>query len=82
MRSKPVYFSESIDQDLLNKNLDSLTINYFFLEGDVNFSLSDTKSVPCRTYVIAAEIDNKEALLTVKNCTSKLEVQKFEWTKD
>lgn len=82
MRSKPLYFSESIDQDLLNKTLDSLTINYFFLEGDVNFSLSDTKSVPCKTYVIEAEIKDKEALLTVKNCPSKLEVQEFEWTKE
>ncbi len=75
MRSKPLYFSESIDQDLLNKTLDSLTISYFFLEGDVNFSLSNTKSVPCKTYVIEAEIKDKEALLTVKNCPSKLEVQ-------
>jgi hypothetical protein len=82
MRSKPLYFSESIDQDLLNKTLDSLTINYFFLEGDVNFSLSNTKSVPCKTYVIEAEIKDKEALLTVKNCPSKLEVQEFEWTQE
>ena len=82
MRSKPLYFRESIDQDLLDKTLDSLTINYFFLEGDVNFSLSDTKSIPCRTYVIEAEIDNKEGMLTVKNCPSKLEVQKFEWIKE
>jgi len=82
MRSKPLYFSESIDQDLLNKTLDSLTINYFFLEGDVNFSLSNTKSVPCKTYVIEAEIKDNEALLTVKNCPSKLEVQEFEWTQE
>ena len=81
MRSKPLYFSESIDRDLLNKTIDSLTISYFFLEGDVNFSLSDTKSVPCKTYVIEAEVDHKEAVLTVKNCRSKLEVQVFKWTK-
>lgn len=81
MRSKPLYFSDSIDRDLLNKTIDSLTISYFFLEGDVNFSLSDTKSVPCKTYVIEAEVDHKEAVLTVKNCPSKLEVQDFKWTK-
>ena len=81
MRSKPLYFSESIDRDLLNKTIDSHTISYFFLEGDVNFSLSDTKSVPCKTYVIEAEVDHKEAVLTVKNCPSKLEVQDFKWTK-
>lgn len=79
MRSKSVFFSEEIERDLSNKTIDSLTINYFFTEGDVNFSLSDTKSVPCRTYVITAEIDRKEGVLTVKNCPSKLEVQTLQW---
>jgi len=82
MRSKPLYFSKSIDSLLLNKSLDSTSIRYFFLEGEVDFSLSDTKSVPCRTYLIEAEINERKAVLEVKNCPAKLEVQKFYWNKD
>ncbi|MEN8665985.1 MAG: hypothetical protein ABF304_00970 [Flavobacteriaceae bacterium] len=79
MRRKPLFFSEQIDSLLAQKVLDSTQITYFFTEGDVDFSLSNTKTNPCKTYVIHGEINDKEAAIEVSNCPSKLEVQSFRW---
>jgi len=75
IRSKPLSYSEEINQLIANKELDSSSINRFLFEGNVNFGKSDTKSKPCRTYIIEGVVKEKEALLTVKNCTSKAMVE-------
>lgn len=72
MRSKPIEYSDRISEMLQNKEIDSLTINYFFLEGDIDFSSSDTKSEPCKTYIIAGEINLAEVTMEVKNCPNKV----------
>jgi hypothetical protein len=82
MRRKPLLFSEQIDSLLAQKVLDSTQITYFFTEGDVDFSLSNTKTNPCKTYVIHGEINDKEATIEVSNCPSKLEVQSFRWKEE
>lgn len=79
IRSKQLHYSEEINQLMLHKELDSLDIIYFLREGDVDFSKSDTKSSPCKTYLIEAELHGKEAFLTVKNCTSKAQISKLEY---
>lgn len=70
LRSKPLAYSKQIDQMIYNKTLDSLTINYFMQEGDVNFKKSDTKNTGCKTYIIEGTIEEKLMTLTVKNCDS------------
>lgn len=70
LRSKPLAYSKRIDQMIYNKTLDSLTINYFMQEGDVNFKKSDTKNTGCKTYIIEGTIEEKLMTLTVKNCDS------------
>ena len=79
MRSKPLFYSNQIDSLLHSKAIDSTQIGYFFREGDVDFSLSNTKTSPCKTYVINAEFTDKEATIEVLNCPSKLEVTSFNW---
>lgn len=79
MRSKPLFYSDQIDSLILSKAIDSTQIGYFFREGDVDFSLSNTKTSPCKTYVIHAEFTDKEATIEVLNCPSKLEVKSFNW---
>ena len=74
LRSKPIVYSDRISEMLENKQLDTLTINHFFTEGDIDFGNSDTKSKPCKTYFIEAEIDSKEVTMEVKNCLSKVTV--------
>ena len=79
MRSKSLFFNEEIDKLIANKVIDSSTVRYFFTEGDVDFSLSNTKTTPCKTYVIEAEFEKGEGVLEVKNCPSKLEILNFRW---
>ena len=79
LRSKPLYYDAGIQELLTNKSLDSMDIHSFFNDGDVNFSASDTKSEPCRTYVIEGTAKGSEAILTVKNCPKKVTVEKIQF---
>ncbi|WP_298485653.1 DUF4258 domain-containing protein [uncultured Maribacter sp.] len=77
IRSKPLHYSEEISTLLLNKELDSTDIAFFLINGDVDFGNSDTKSNPCKTYLIEGELHGKEAILTVKNCKDKAQISKL-----
>lgn len=74
LRSKPIQYSDRISEMLENKALDTLSINHFFTEGDIDFSESDTKSKPCKTYIIEGAMDSNEAIMEVKNCPNKVTV--------
>lgn len=77
LRSKPLYYSDEISESLKNKEIDTLGINSFFTDGEVNFGDSDTKSTPCKTYLIEHEIANKEVILKVKNCPERVTIMEF-----
>jgi len=74
LRSKPIVYSDRISEMLENKQLDTLTINTFFMDGDINFGESNTKSKPCKTYLIESEIDAEGVTMEVKNCPNKVTV--------
>ena len=74
LRSKPIAYSDEINALLKSKELDTLVINSFFMEGVVDFGGSDTESKPCKTYLIESEIDSKVASMQVKNCQDKVYV--------
>jgi len=74
LRSKPIYYSDRISEMLKNQELDTLTINHFLTDGDVNFGASDTKSKPCRTYQIEDEATGKTTTLEVKNCPERITI--------
>ncbi|WP_149275904.1 DUF4258 domain-containing protein [Pareuzebyella sediminis] len=71
IRSKPMSFSEEVNKLIVNQKLDSVDIMAVLHHGDVNFSKSDTQSVPCKTYYINGVIRSKQVSLTVKNCINK-----------
>ncbi|MDX1362898.1 hypothetical protein [Arenibacter latericius] len=71
IRSKDITYSEAINTLLKSKKLDSTDIANFLHNGDVDFKNSDTKSAPCKTYLIENPIRNKTAILKVKNCPEK-----------
>lgn len=75
IRSKPMYYSDDVSEQLAKKEIDSLDITYLLNEGDVDFSKSDTKSVPCKTYIIEGAIKEKEVQIVVKNCSNKATVE-------
>ncbi len=71
IRSKPLHYSDEIDRMIYEKKIDSLDIAYFLHDGDVDFSISDTKSTDCKTYFIEGQLKKKEAVLEVENCQEK-----------
>lgn len=74
IRSKQIVYSDAVSEMLKNKELDTLAINHFFTEGEIDFGSSNTKSKPCKTYFIASEIDSKEVTMKVINCKNKVKV--------
>ncbi|EAR01209.1 hypothetical protein [Maribacter sp. HTCC2170] len=68
IRSKPLSYSDDVEDLINSQQLDSLKISHFLREGEVDFKKSNTKSSPCKTYIIEAELDDKEAIMTIKNC--------------
>ena len=68
IRSKPMSYSDDVKELMEGNQLDSLKIAYFLREGKVDFKKSDTKSSPCKTYIIEVEFDEKPAVMTVQNC--------------
>jgi hypothetical protein len=57
--------------------LDSNDIAYLFRNGSIDFGKSETKTSPCKTYLIEGELDKGKAYLTVLNCSEKVVVEHF-----
>nr|WP_299067892.1 DUF4258 domain-containing protein [uncultured Allomuricauda sp.] len=72
MRSKPLVFSESFNQEK-----DTVLIQSFLTDGDVNFGKSDIKSEPCKTYFILNIVEGKELELAVSNCKDTVVIQQI-----
>ncbi len=77
IRSKPASYSDEITSLMNAKVLDSTDIAGFFRNGSIDFSKSDTKSNPCRTYSIEGELNNEKVTLKVTNCQEKVVVESF-----
>lgn len=75
---KPLEYSKESLQYMLSKNIDSTTIKNVLKNGNVNFSLSNTKLDSCKIYLIENNIDKSEILLTVENCDSIVTVKEIE----
>ncbi|CAG2532293.1 Domain of unknown function (DUF4258) [Maribacter dokdonensis] len=75
IRSKYMYYSEEAQQKLQELQLDSTAVTYILTEGDVDFGNSDTKSVPCKTYVIESDYKEQDYIFTVKNCREKATIE-------
>ena len=73
MRSKPLTFSESLPEEYR----DTLMIQSFLEDGNVDFGKSDTKSEPCKTYYISHEYKGRELELKAKNCEDVVTVEKI-----
>ncbi|MDB9954733.1 hypothetical protein OAD49_04140 [Flavobacteriaceae bacterium] len=68
---KSLKYSESVQEQLNNNVIDTLTLNSIFKGADINFSKSDTKSVPCKTYRVVGDdyeldVENCERVATIK----------------
>lgn len=78
IRSKSMYYSDEAQQKLQELQLDSIAVTYILTEGDVDFGNSDTKSVPCKTYIIESDYKEQDYVFTVKNCREKATIEKVD----
>ena len=63
-------YSSSALLVMKNHSLDSTIVNDLIRFGNVNFSESDTKSKPCKSYLIENTYKERDVSLQVKNCDS------------
>ena len=70
IRLKKIIYSDNIQSDLKNYNLDSVAIDYVLRKGNIDFSESNPRQKPCGVYSIEGEFEKKEIILTVQNCDS------------
>lgn len=77
IRSKPVSYSDEVIKLMDSHSIDSTTIASFFKNGEINFIKSETKTSPCKTYLIENEVKAKKSFLKVMNCAEKVVVESF-----
>ncbi len=53
------------------KAIDTSQIKQLFTDGDIDFGKSDTKSNPCKTYLVEGLLDEDEVIVSLKNCKEK-----------
>ena len=75
IRSKSLYYSDAVQRQLSEKELDTLDIVFLLNQGNVDFSKSDTKSTPCKTYFIEGKQEDLQLSAWVKNCSEKASIE-------
>ncbi len=70
IREKNIEYSAALQKQIATKTIDSTFINTILLEGNIDFSKSQTKNKPCRKYHIDYYSKDKNAILQVKICDS------------
>ncbi|UJH67221.1 DUF4258 domain-containing protein [Allomuricauda sp. SCSIO 65647] len=68
LRSKTFTLSEEVESQLLANELDSVALQSFLKDGDIDFKRSDTRSSPCKIYYIAKEVNDTPYTLVVESC--------------
>ncbi|WP_420399528.1 DUF4258 domain-containing protein [Flagellimonas sp.] len=71
MRSKPLSFGDQVPEQFR----DTLLIQSFLQDGDIDFGNSDTKSEPCKTYTVLLSEGNQQKELIAKNCPEQVSVE-------
>lgn len=77
LKSKPLYYSDEIKKMLKEQQLDTIEISDFLTYGEVDFGNSNTKSKPCKTYLVEHSIKGKKAVLKLRNCIEKVFAEKI-----
>lgn len=81
LRNKHKVYSEEVQQLMLNKNIDTASIESILLNGDVDFSKSNVRQEPCRDYWIDGYLDKNEASLFIQNCDTVITIQHIYFNK-
>ncbi len=83
IRVKERIFTNEALEALKKYQIDTSTISFALINGDVLFSKSNTKLDSCNIYLIESDIDDtsnsdNKITLTIENCNKKATIQKIE----
>ena len=78
IRQKNIEYTPNIKELILNKTIDSTNINWFLLNGNIDFSKSQVKNKPCRKYWIDGKVKSNKATLHVRICDSIAYIDKLD----
>ena len=78
LRSKPMQFDSEFLALHEKSRIDSIQIDSFLIQGKVDFKQSNTKSKPCKTYLIRGILNSKEASLTIDNCANEIVIKSLD----
>ncbi|NCO63677.1 MAG: DUF4258 domain-containing protein [Flavobacteriales bacterium] len=76
INTKKIRYSETINQALINRDIDSSTIAFLLKKGDINFTKSNPREMPCGIYLIEGQYLEDDWTLTVQNCDSTATILK------
>lgn len=71
MRSKPLVFGDQLEE----KYRDTLLIQSFLQDGNIDFGKSDTKTKPCKKYIVEKEQNKENIRLLFMNCADTVVVE-------
>ncbi|AZQ44422.1 DUF4258 domain-containing protein [Nonlabens ponticola] len=81
-KRKSITLSPEVRELLKNQELDTLTIQMILLYGDVDFSKSNTDTVPCSFYYVNGRKEMEKTALRVRNCDKILRVEEVIYEKE
>lgn len=61
------------------EQIDTAQVNYIMHKGDVLFSESEPRKIPCGIYRIEGLLKDNEAVLTIQNCEKIATLQSIEF---
>lgn len=77
IRSKQISYSSEATQIINTKTIDSADIAQILIKGDIDFSKSNVKNNPCRSYLINGNDKQKNISINIQVCDSTATIQKI-----
>jgi len=77
--TKKLIYSSNALTEAFNKDLDTSSIKNIILNGDIDFSESNTRQEPCAVYQINSTFNDDDIILKVENCDSLATIQEIKF---
>jgi len=77
--TKKLIYSSIALTEAFNKDLDTSSIKNIILNGDIDFSESNTRQEPCGVYQINSTFKNDDITLKIENCDSLATIQEIKF---
>jgi len=77
--TKKLIYSSNALTEAFNKDLDTSSIKNIILNGDIDFSESNTRQEPCGVYRINSTFNDDDITLKVENCDSLATIQEIKF---